>query len=59
MVGVDFKGKTNSALARPPSLERVTGICLEGVEASSSTSSVEAMDWEVSTYTPKAPLQNL
>ena len=37
-MGVDFKGKTNSALARPPLLERVAEICLEGVEASSLTS---------------------
>ena len=50
--GVDFKGKTNSVVARPPLLERVAGTWLEGVEVSSSiffsAFSVEAVDWEVS-----------
>ena len=37
LIGTDFIGKTNSAVARPPLLERVARICLEGVEASSLT----------------------
>ena len=62
--GVDLKGKINSAVARPPELKGVAGICLDGVDASSSTSfsafSVEAVDWEVSRSTqPKHPPESL
>ena len=55
-MGIDFKGKTNSAVARPPLSERVAGIFLGRLEASSltvvsfSAFSVETVGLEVSKF---------
>ena len=50
--GIDFKGKTNSAVARPPLAGRLAGVFSGKLEVVSSivvsTFSVETVDWEVS-----------
>ena len=52
-VGIDFKGKTSSAVPRPPLSGRVAGVFSGRLEvapsivAHISVSSVEMVDWEV------------
>ena len=55
-VGIHFKGKTSSAVARPPLSGRVARVFLGRFEvapsivAPISVSSVEMVDWEVSKF---------
>ena len=61
-MGIDFKGKTSSAVARPLLSGRVTGVfsgrleVVSSIVAPVSASSVEMVDWEVSKFSwPKHP----
>ena len=61
-MGIDFKGKTSSAVARPPLSGRVGGVfpgILEvapSIAAPVSVYTVEMVDWEVSKFSwPKHP----
>ena len=64
-VGINFKGKTSTAVARPPLSGRVGGVFLgilkvaSSILAPASVSVVEMVDWEVSKFSwAKTPFQD-